>query len=246
MKIVNLRFKILCFLFLIYMLIPFIGSNVLSNEVWKNKEQVLEEVEKANKAFENIEADLTFTKIIPLLEINEVSSGRITYKKPDKAYVKFTAPRNEINVIDGEYVWIFHPEAKQVEKYRLKAGAREAGAQATESINFFELGYGNSVAEVNKRYEISLIEKKVEKGKKFYVLELIPKANPPEAGGRYSKIHLWIEEGFWLPRIIELFESEGEIVNKIELNNIALNKPISDKIFQFVVPKGVEVVEPFK
>ncbi|MBI2559881.1 MAG: outer membrane lipoprotein carrier protein LolA [Planctomycetes bacterium] len=219
---------------------------VFSNDNWKDKEQVLDEVERANKTFESIEADLTFTKIIPLLEVNEVSNGEIRYKKPGYAYIKFSEPRNEINVIDGEYVWIFHPGAKQVEKYKAKMDAQEGDSQATQGINFFELGYKGSVAEAKKGYEISLIEKKVEKGKRFYVLELIPKVNLPEADDRYSKIHLWIEEGFWLPSVIELFESEGEIVNKIELNNIALNKPMPAKTFQFVIPKGVEVIEPFK
>jgi outer membrane lipoprotein-sorting protein len=216
-------------------------KTVYSNDGWKDKEQVLDEVEKANEAFENIEADLTYTKTIPLLEVNEVSKGEIRYKKPNKAYIKFAPPRDEMNIIDGEYVWIFHPEARQVEKYRIKDKT-----QAPQGLSFFALGYGSSVAEVNKRYEISLIEKKVEKGKRFYVLELIPKANPSQADDRYSKIHLWIEEGFWLPSVIELFESDGEIINKIELHNISLNRPIPDKTFQFVVPKGVEVIEPFK
>lgn len=227
-------------LFLLTAVFSLFGSiAAFSNEGWKDKEQLLDEVERANKAFESIEADLTYTKIIPLLEVNEVSRGKIKYKKPDKAYINFSAPRNEINVIDGEYVWIFHPEARQVEKYRTKDKTQDA-----QGMSFFELGYKSSMVEANKRYEISLIEKKVEKGKKFYVLELIPKAN--QANERYSKIHLWIEEGFWLPSVIELFESEGEIINKIEINNVALNKPIPDKIFQFVVPKGVEVIEPFK
>ncbi|HLG28628.1 MAG TPA: outer membrane lipoprotein carrier protein LolA [Candidatus Brocadiales bacterium] len=233
------RIRYITLLMLIGAFALFSSTTVFSNEGWKDKEQVLNEVDRANKAFENIEADLTYTKIIPLLEVHEVSNGEIRYKKPDKAYIKFTAPRNEINVIDGEYVWIFHPEARQVEKYRTRDKT-----QAPQGMSFFELGYKSSVAEANKRYEISLIEKKVEKGKRFYVLELIPKAN--QADDRYSKIHLWIEEGFWLPSVIELFESEGEVLNKIELNNISLNKPIPDKIFQFVVPKGVEVVEPFK
>ena len=233
------RIRYITLLMLIGAFALFSSTTVFSNEGWKDKEQVLNEVDRANKAFENIEADLTYTKIIPLLEVHEVSNGEIRYKKPDKAYIKFTAPRNEINVIDGEYVWIFHPEARQVEKYRTRDKT-----QAPQGMSFFELGYKSSVAEANKRYEISLIEKKVEKGKRFYVLELIPKAN--QADDRYSKIHLWIEEGFWLPSVIELFESEGEVLNKIELNNISLNKPIPDKIFQFVVPKGVEVIEPFK
>ena len=233
------RIRYITLLMLIGAFALFSSATVFSNEGWKDKEQILDEVERANKAFESIEADLTYTKIIPLLEVNEVSTGEIRYKKPNKAYIKFTAPRNEINVIDGEYVWIFHPEARQVEKYRTRDKT-----QAPQGMSFFELGYKSSVAEANKRYEISLIEKKVEKGKRFYVLELIPKAN--QADDRYSKIHLWIEEGFWLPSVIELFESEGEVLNKIELNNISLNKPIPDKVFQFVVPKGVEVIEPFK
>jgi outer membrane lipoprotein-sorting protein len=57
---------------------------------------------------------------------------------------------------------------------------------------------------------------------------------------------LWIEEGFWLPGRIELYESTGEVVNVIDLKNIKLNKGMSDKLFMFDVPKGVEVIEPLK
>ena len=78
--------------------------------------------------------------------------------------------------------------------------------------------------------------------KRFYILDLQPK--DPKA--QYSDIRLWVEEGVWLPSRIELYESQGEVVNVIELKNIKLNKGMSDKLFVFDVPRGVEVIELFK
>ena len=70
------------------------------------------------------------------------------------------------------------------------------------------------------------------------------KPNDPKS--QYSDIRLWVEEGFWLPGKIELYESGGEVVNIIELKDIKLNKGMSDKLFIFDVPRGIEVIEPFK
>jgi outer membrane lipoprotein-sorting protein len=44
----------------------------------------------------------------------------------------------------------------------------------------------------------------------------------------------------------QLFESEGEIVNTIELSNIRINPEIPDKTFILDLPDDVEIIEPFK
>src|SRR3989338_10644660 len=142
-----------------------------------------------------------------------------------------------ISKFKSKYVWIYHPKEKQVEKYELSNSR-----QSTQGISFFEFGYGESVNQAKKNYKINLLDVKEVAKKKFYILDMIPK--DPKA--QYSEIKLWIEEGFWLPNRIELYESGGEVVNVIELTNITLNKGISDKLFIFDVPRGVEVIEPLK
>lgn len=203
---------------------------------WKDIDEVLSEIEKANAAFKTLKADIVYTRTITLLESTETSQGEISYKKPKRLYLKFDPPRNEINVIDGKHVWVYHPAEKQVEKYDI--GAR----QSSQGVSFLEFGYEESVEAAKRNYKITLLDTKEEGKKRFYLLDLMPK----DPKSQYSDIRLWIEDGFWLPVKIALYESAGEVVNTIELKNIKLNKSISDKLFIFEAPKGVEVVEPFK
>lgn len=204
---------------------------------WKDLDEVVAEIEKVNAAFKTLKADILYTRTITLLESKEISKGELNYKKPNKMYLRFYPPRNEINVIDGKHLWVYHPEQKQVEKYEMKHSS-----QSSQGLNFFEFGYGESVSEVKKNYKITLLDTEEEGKKRFYLLGLTPK----DPKSQYSDIRLWIEEGFWLPGKVDLYESQGEIVNTIEFKNVKLDKRISDKLFIFDVPRGVEVIEPLK
>lgn len=217
----------------------FFNTAVLHGEVLqkRNLDTILDEIEKANAAFKTLKANIVFTRTITLLDSTEVSQGEMSYKKPKRLYLKFYPPKNEINVMDGKYVWVYHPSEKQVEKYVMNSSK-----QSSQSMSFFEFGYGESVAAAKKDYKITLLDTKVDGKKTYYILDLQPK----DLKTQYSDIKLWIEEGLWLPGKIELYESDGEVVNRIELKDVQLNKGISDKLFVFDVPRGVEVLEPFK
>ncbi|MEK6730180.1 MAG: outer membrane lipoprotein carrier protein LolA [Planctomycetota bacterium] len=217
----------------------FIITAIFSGNVARGKDidDILTGIETANSSFKTMKADITFTRTITLLESTETSQGELSYKKPQKLYLKFYPPKNEVNIVDGKYVWVYHPNEKQVEKYEMSKGK-----QSSQSMSFFEFGYGESVGDAKKNYEITLIDTKGEEPKQVYTLNLKPK----DPKSQYSGIKLWIEDGFWLPHKIELGESGGEVVNTIELKNIKLNKGMSDKVFTFDVPRNVEIIEPFK
>ena len=230
--------RLCLFTFIIIGTLAFTGI-ALSKEVsgLKDIDSVLMEIEKANSAFKTLKANIVYTRTITLLESTETSQGEMSYKKPKKLYLKFYPPRNEINIMDGKYVWVYHPAEKQVEKYEMNHGK-----QSSQGMSFFEFGYGESVSAAKKDYKITLQDTKEDDKKRHYILDLKP--NDPNS--QYSDIRLWVEEGFWLPGKIELYESGGEVVNIIELKDIKLNKGMSDKLFIFDVPRGIEVIEPFK
>lgn len=231
--------RLILFVFLIAGVFVF-NALVLSGEISKpkNLSDILSEMEKANVAFKTLKAGIVYTRTITLLESTEVSEGELYYKKPKRMYLKFYPPRNEVNVLDGKYVWVYHPAEKQVEKYAMNNSSQSSRG----GVSFFEFGYGESVEAAKKDYTITLPDTKEEGRKRFYLLDLKPK----DPKSQYSEIRLWVEDGVWLPHRIELYESDGEVVNIIELNNIKLNKGMSDKLFLFDVPRGVEVIEPFK
>ena len=193
----------------------------------------MDELEKANQNFASMEAEIIYTRSIFLLEEEEVSNGKVYYQKPKKLRMEFEPPRDEVDIADGECLWVYHPQGKQVEKYRLAKGE-------TKELDFFQFGYEGSVKKTKENYVIELVSGSG--GDMPYVLKLTPKGmeTPPQ----YTEIRLWVEEGLWLPIRMELYESGGEVINRIELRNIKLNKPLQDSLFQFAAPEGVEVVEP--
>ena len=232
------KYKSMLFFSVMILAFFFSAAMFLLDVAWgKDIDGILAGIETANSAFKTMKADITFTRTITLLESTETSQGELCYKKPKRLYLKFYPPKNEVNIVDGKYVWVYHPDEKQVEKYEMAKGK-----QSSQSMSFFEFGYDESVGEAKKNYDITLIDTKGEGAKRVYTLNLKPK----DPKSQYSGIKLWVEDGVWLPHKIELGESGGEVVNTIELKNIKLNKGMSDKIFTFDVPRNVEVIEPFK
>jgi outer membrane lipoprotein-sorting protein len=201
-------------------------------------EEILKKVEEANAKLKTMEADIKYSRVISLLDSEEISDGKLKYKKPKKINLRFFPPRNEINVIDGSYVWIYHPEERQVEKYKMNSDT-----DAPQGVDIFDIGYEYDVEKIKENYDVTLLDDiSTEEGTLFHI-ELIPKES---FDSDYSRVLLWIKEGLWLPVQFQLFESDGEIVNTIELSNIRINPEIPDNTFVLDLPDDVEIIEPFK
>lgn len=201
-------------------------------------EEILKKVEEANSQLKTMEAEIRHSRVISMLDSKEVSVGFLQYKKPKLVNVNFFPPRNEINVIDGSYIWIYHIKEKQVEKYEMNGDA-----DSPQGVDIFELGYDYTVEKVKRNYEITLLDVISTKEGTLFHLELIPKET---FASEYDRTLLWIREGLWLPVQYQLFESDGEIMNTIELSHIEINTEIPDNEFILDLPDDVEIIEPFK
>jgi outer membrane lipoprotein-sorting protein len=201
-------------------------------------DEILEKVGDANLRLKTMDADIKYSRVISLLDSEEVSLGYLQYKKPEKLNLNFFPPRNEINVIDGTYIWIYHLKEKQVEKYEIGGDT-----DSPQGMDIFGLGYEYTTEKVKEDYIITLIDDIATEEEALYHIELIPKDT---FDSEYDRILLWIREGLWLPVQYQMFESDGEIINTIELSNIQINRDIPDEIFVLDLPDDVEVLEPFK
>lgn len=210
---------------------------------------VLKKIGEANKELTSLKADITIFRSIPLLESEEISRGKLQYQKPKRFSIKFEPPRNEIDIIDGKNIWIYHVDLKQVEKYAIN------NMSSNSFMNtFINFGFDENIDAIKDKYDISMAgnQENIDNmhknnnvaEKRFYKLILIPRLD--ETNGPYSEIKLWIQDELWLPVIFELYESGGEILNRIELNNPVINKPDSGENFEFNIPNDVEVIEPLK
>lgn len=201
-------------------------------------DEILEKVEDANARLKTMDADIKYSRVISLLDSEDVSLGFLQYKKPKKLNLNFFPPRNEINVIDGTNIWIYHLKEKQVEKYGINSDM-----DSPQGMDILDLGYEYTTEKVKENYHITLLEDISTKEEALYHIELIPKDT---FDSEYDRVLLWIREGLWLPVQYQMFESDGEIINTIELTNIQINPDISDKIFVLDLPDNVEILEPFK
>jgi outer membrane lipoprotein-sorting protein len=201
-------------------------------------DEILVNIEEANSQLKTMQADIKYSRVITLLDSEEVSVGFLQYKKPKLVNVNFFPPRNEINVIDGSYIWIYHINEKQVEKYEMNGDA-----DSPQGADIFELGYDYTVEKVKANYEITLLDVISTEEETLFHLELIPRET---FDSDYDRTLLWIKEGLWLPVQYQLFESDGEIVNTIDLTHIEINTEISDNEFVLNLSDDVEIIEPFK
>ena len=200
-------------------------------------DEILTNVEEANSKLDTMEAEIKYSRVIALLDSEEVSVGFLQFKKPKLVNVNFFPPRSEINVIDGSYLWIYHIEERQVEKYEM------SGDDSPQGVDIFELGYDYTAEKVKRNYEITLLDVISTEEETLFHLELIPRKT---FDSEYDRTLLWIKEGLWLPVQYQLFESDGEIINTIHLTHIEINTEISDKEFVLSLPDNVEIIEPFK
>lgn len=221
--------------FLIFIQTVTYGSDTMSR---LGLDELLKNIEDANAQLKTMEADIKYTRTITLLDSEEVSSGFIQYKKPKLVNLNFYPPRNEINVIDGSYIWIYHIEEKQVEKFKM-----DSKTDSLQGAEIFELGYDYTVEKVKANYDITLLDDIDTNEGTLYHVELIPRET---FDSDYDRTLLWIKEGLWLPVQYQLFESDGEIVNTIELSHVEINMNIPDKTFILNLPDDVEIIEPFK
>jgi len=201
-------------------------------------DEILLNVEEANSKLETMEADIKYSRVITLLDSEEVSVGFLQYKKPKLVNINFFPPRNEINIIDGSYIWIYHINEKQVEKYEMSGNA-----DSPQGVDIFELGYDYTVEKVKANYDITLLDVISTEEETLFHLELISRKT---FDSEYDRTLLWIKEGLWLPVQYQLFESDGEIINTIQLTHIEINTGVSDKEFVLNLPDDVEIIEPFK
>lgn len=185
--------------------------------------------------------------------------GVFVFKKPDrfriKGYPQMGPTLFEI-VSDGESLWVYIPkEGKVYLSQDLKKGASKA------DFNLRDLRSAFSVAEILKQPDVN---KFLEKKEKKYILYLVKER-------LLEKV--WIERSNFLVTKIERFDKNGSLALEVSfdeyqkvdgidfpkemriynpeekriltllIQKVRLNEAIKPGVFQFKVPKGIEVID---
>ena len=143
------------------------------------------------------------------------------------------AAEKQTIVFDGNVFWIYSQpknELLTIDLSKLTDLSDSAGGQLQGMVTELEESISNfSSPQFSPGKEIDISEKEW-KGKSFYVL-------------RDGQTENWVnKEDYFIYRVITYDEAEN-IISDVELTVINLNEKISDELFTFQVPEGVQPMD---
>jgi outer membrane lipoprotein-sorting protein len=202
-------------------------------QAWK-LEGVLKQLDEESKKFKSMSAAIEKTKVTVIVNDRSTETGQI-YVRDDKMLLELEKPDARTILRDGDKLFVFNPRAKRLEEFDL-------GKHRTLIDQFLLLGFGSSGGDLKKGYLVTLIGEQILDKKKVIQLELTPKNEKVRA--QISKIHLWIDQGTWLPVQQKFFETGSGDYFEMHYTNIQRNPRIPDSRFKPRWPKDVTRIKP--
>jgi outer membrane lipoprotein carrier protein len=232
---------------IIVLLIAFLYAGVSPKTVWANAalKDVVSALEEGYNSLNDVQANFSQRTAIASIKKEQRGSGTLFIKKADGTATMFrfnyVKPQQQI-VSNGRSVWFYLPENKQV--------------MVSDVTNLFEgesgvtLNYLTGMGHVSRDFAINFVGNGRDK-KGNYVLELIPKKKSKimakllitVASGAVDK---FLEEG----NAKEPFPIVSSVVydsfgnrTAIEFSKIKANRGMSNALFNFKIPPGVEIIK---
>jgi outer membrane lipoprotein carrier protein len=163
-----------------------------------------------------------------VLRRKTAESGTVAVKKPGKMRWDYTGAEKKLFVSDGQTMFLYFPNEKQVMK-----NAVPSQDQATSAVLFL-MGKGNIVRDFNIRWADGGSDT-------AYRLRLDPKTLQAE----YDWLEIAADRDTL--RIVGLTAADAQGgKSSFTFSNFKENVGLADKMFQFTIPRGTEVISSGK
>lgn len=179
-----------------------------------------------------VRAQMEQTLFNPLTGTRYRSKGQIQQRRPNRLEIRFTDPKGDRIVADGQFVWVYTPSTAPGQAYKLPLGAGSVGSTDLMADLFtnprarFTVSDGG-MSTMNKRT--------------VHQLTLVPRADA-KFPAEFTKAVVWVDTSDGLIRQFEITDPSG-IVRNVKLTSLQLNPKIPNSAFIFSAPKGVHVFE---
>jgi outer membrane lipoprotein carrier protein len=188
--------------------------------------QLAQAVDNHYNRLRSLESD--FTEIYRGDGPERVESGTLWLKKPRKMRWEYRSPKEKLFISDGEVVWFYMPEERQVRKTTLKK------LDDLRSPLAFLLG------KTKLEKELTGLSKVVD-GAPLDARDTLLRGVPRGMAGQISEVQLEITPSDQIIRIV-LMEADGA-ETEFRFAGWKEDVEMSDNRFQFTPPAGVETVE---
>jgi outer membrane lipoprotein carrier protein len=157
------------------------------------------------------------------------SEGKLLQQGEARLSMRFTDPRGDAIVMDGEHLWVYTPSTTPGQVLRMKVPNDPT--------------YGPNVlawilTDPAKRYNIRYVKSDAVAGRAADVLAL----TPIDRTLPFSEAIVWLDQYDYLPRRLEIRE-KGGTRRTLVLSSVETNRRVGTDAFVFAVPSGVRVID---
>lgn len=189
---------------------------------------IVDKAARAYAALKSFRAD--FRQVIADSMIGTYESqGKLVQTGPNQLVMRFSDPRDDAIVMDGEHLWVYTPSTTPGQVIRMKIPTDPT--------------YGPNVlawilTRPADRYQSRYLRSDAVAGRGVDVVSLVPLDRTLP----FTEAVVWLDQFDALPRRLEIRE-RGGTRRTLVFTSVEVNRRVSPDQFRFVVPGGVRVID---
>ena len=165
----------------------------------------------------------------PMIGGGEPSRGEFLQQRPNRFAMRWTRPRGDLILADGQYLWVYLPSSTPNQVIRSRLSGR-AGESADVIAEFLD--------RPRDRFTVAYVRADRANGREADVIALTPR----DRNAAYSLVHVWVDRQDTLVRKVEITEASGA-VRRLTFDRLRINATIPASSFVFRPPTGIRVVD---
>ena len=195
------------------------GSACAADE---NAKEILENVRDRYESTTDGEIRFTQKVVFAMARIEQEVTGTLQFKKENKYRVEY---EGQVIVTDGETVWSYSRSTNQVliDNYKVNERSLTPERILSDAPDDFTPAYVG-------REKIGKTE------------TIVLKLTPTDPKAMLKSMKLWVQDGEWLIRRVELLDLHGKQTT-YQVHSFKTNAGIPDARFTYQIPADVETVD---
>ncbi len=224
---------------LVLLVLALVGGAAAEAPEPMNAAAVVRLVQTFYNQTKTLQAEFNQTRYTRLYDRYDRAKGKVVFKKPGKMRWDYDQPNGQVFVTQGDKLLIYQPPEEGEKGGQLIERALSED-QLPAAFSFLT-GGGN----LEKDFDVRLLQHDNEKFQGGYVLQLIPRKPSPS----YEQLVFYVralETGDRRAGVVQrvlIIDSAGNR-NRFDFSKIKFNRDIPDKRFSFRAPKGTHKVNP--
>ena len=189
------------------------------------------QIQKTYETMGDIQAYFVQESVVKSWNAEQVqkAQGKVFFKKEGKMFWDYQEPTSQQIISDGNTLWFYEPEDKQVTITTVGEGF-----QSQISADLL-----NGKAHLKRDFDITEMTSEAERNAGKLVLQLIPRSSQQNL----SKILLRLDRNTFIiyqTEVYDLFDN----LTRITFSQIQIDTNLADVLFTFTPPPGVEILAP--